>query len=96
MAGARTLTPLPQGFSPSSCARWRRVSVLRGPREMTPGSLTLAVKLAPAAARDSGLAHASAGRCAGLWGEEPACRLLAVLDGDLKALASSCLRQIPP
>lgn len=69
--------------------------MLRAPGEMTPGSLTLAVQLAPAAARDSGLASVSAGRAAGLGGEEPACRLLAVLDGDLKALASACLRQIP-
>lgn len=68
--------------------------MLRRPGEMTPGSLTLAMRLPPAAARDSGLASVSAGRSAGLRGEEPACRLLAVLDGALKALASACLRQI--
>lgn len=40
--------------------------------EMAPGSLTLAMKLAPAAARDSILASVSAGSFTGLGGEEPA------------------------
>jgi len=79
-------------------ARWAPHKAAHGEEgrwgEMAPGSLTSATKLAPAAAGDGILASVSAGSSLGLGGEEPAAGLLAVLEGDLKNLASACVRQI--
>lgn len=76
-------SPFPQGFPPLCSILWRKpgvpptLMVNRGAgEEKAPSSLTLATKLAPAAARESVLASMSAGSSAGLGGEELGCLAL--------------------